>query len=53
MQGVFLLYDVLTPEECQQFIDITERMGYEEAKVTMWGNRMVSMPGISNVPIPR
>jgi hypothetical protein len=41
---VFLLYDVLTPEECQQYIDLTEKMGYEEATVTTFGG-MVSMPG--------
>lgn len=46
--GVFLLYNVLTPEECQQFIDLTEQMGYEEAKVTTFGNRMVSMPDLRN-----
>jgi prolyl 4-hydroxylase len=38
---------VLTPEECQQFIDITEKMGYEEAAVSTWGG-MVKMPDWRN-----
>jgi hypothetical protein len=46
-QGVFLLYDVLTPDECQQYIDLTEKMGYEEATVTTFGG-MVKMPDLRN-----
>jgi hypothetical protein len=37
---------VLTPEECQQFIDLTEKMGYEEAMVDTHDG-MVKMPGKS------
>ncbi|ELR20691.1 prolyl 4hydroxylase, alpha subunit [Acanthamoeba castellanii str. Neff] len=43
IEGAFLLYDVLTPEECQQFIDLTEKMGYEEAMVDTHDG-MVKMP---------
>ncbi len=43
-QGVFLLHDVLTPDECQQFIDLTEKMGYEEAMVDTHDG-MAKIPG--------
>lgn len=39
--------DVLSEEECQQFIEISERMGYEEAKVSTFRG-MVSMPDVRN-----
>jgi len=45
--GVFLLYDVLTPDECQQYINLTEKMGYEEATVSTFGG-MVKMPDLRN-----
>ena len=32
--GLFTLEPVLTPEECQYFIDLSERVGYEEATIT-------------------
>jgi len=41
VEGVFLLFNLLTPEECQQFINITEHMGYEEALVSTFSG-MVS-----------
>jgi len=34
VNGAFLLSNVLTDSECQQFIDITSTMGFEDATVT-------------------
>lgn len=35
--GGFIIHNVLTPQECEQFIDITENMGYDLALVTTGG----------------
>jgi len=45
--GAFILRNVLTKAECQQFIDTSEQMGYEEAKIT-FGSSMISMPDVRN-----
>jgi len=45
--GAFVLRNALTKEECQQFIDLTEQMGFEEAKISM-GSMMISMPEVRN-----
>jgi len=34
VDGAYVLTNVLSPEECQQFIDISEQMGYDVAKIT-------------------
>jgi hypothetical protein len=36
--GAFVLDNVLTPEECAQFIEITEEMGYGLAPVSIGDN---------------
>jgi len=46
VDGAFLLHNVLTPEECQQFIDTTEKMGYEDALITTGMNSMVLMKDV-------
>jgi hypothetical protein len=35
VEGAFLLHNVLTPEECQQMIDISEEMGYAPSPLTI------------------
>ncbi len=42
-----MLHNVLTPEECDQYIAITEQMGYGEAPVTTFGGMML-MPDVRN-----
>jgi len=42
-----VLHNVLTSEECDTFISLTEGMGYELAKITT-GMGMISAPGIRN-----
>jgi len=43
--GGFILYDVLSSQECDQFISQTEGLGYEEALITT-SKGMVSMPDV-------
>lgn len=33
-EGIYTIQDVLSPEECAEFIDLTERIGYEAATIT-------------------
>jgi len=47
VQGAFVLNDVLTEDECKQFIELTEKMGYSEATVSTFQG-MVSMPDVRN-----
>jgi hypothetical protein len=35
--GAFMLHNVLSQEECQQYINITEKMGYGDAPITTYG----------------
>jgi len=35
--GAFILDNVLTAKECQQFIDVSEKMGYQQATVSTGG----------------
>lgn len=37
VDGAFLLHNVLTPAECQQYIDISLSMGYEPSPLTVLG----------------
>ncbi|KAL6058024.1 Prolyl 4-hydroxylase, alpha subunit [Balamuthia mandrillaris] len=45
--GAFLLHNVLSADECQQFIDLTERMGYGDAPISTFGG-MRMMPDVRN-----
>jgi len=45
--GAFLLHNVLSHSECQDFIKITEKMGYGDAPVTTFTG-MVMMPDFRN-----
>eukprot|EP01121_Diplochlamys_sp_Union-15-3_P012630 TRINITY_DN3811_c0_g1_i1.p1 TRINITY_DN3811_c0_g1~~TRINITY_DN3811_c0_g1_i1.p1 ORF type:complete len:256 (-),score=38.51 TRINITY_DN3811_c0_g1_i1:37-753(-) len=45
--GAFTLHNVLLPKECDQYIDLTERMGYIFAPITT-AFGMVNKPGIRN-----
>ncbi len=47
-QGAFVLHNVLSPEECKQFVELTEQMEYGDAPVTT-GRGMVMMKG--NIPL--
>lgn len=40
--GLFMIHNVLTDEECKQFINLTEEMGYEEALIST-GTKMIKM----------
>lgn len=41
-EKVFTISDVFTPEECQHYIDFTEKIGYAPAPVTTpWGPEMM------------
>ncbi|ESP04160.1 hypothetical protein LOTGIDRAFT_170992 [Lottia gigantea] len=44
----FGLYDVFTPEECEDFIEITEKRGYEEALVNIGAGMQSLMTDIRN-----
>ena len=46
--GVFLLRNCLTSAECKEFIQVTERMGYTEAKITVGKGQFLSAPEIRN-----
>ncbi|WP_299456135.1 2OG-Fe(II) oxygenase [uncultured Microscilla sp.] len=46
-EKVFTISDVFTPEECEHYIDFTEKVGYAPAPVTTpWGPEM--MPNVRN-----
>jgi len=45
--GAFLIHNVLSPFECQQFIDLSEKLGYREAMLSTYGG-MVSVPEVRN-----
>jgi len=45
--GAFVLTNVLTKKECEQFIDISEKFSYSEATITTFGG-MVSAPDVRN-----
>lgn len=46
-EKVFTISDVFTPEECEHYIDFTEKIGYQPAPVTTpWGPEM--MPDVRN-----
>jgi len=47
VKGAFVLHDVLTSSECDQFVQITESMGYEGAPITT-SRGMVMRPDIRN-----
>ncbi|ESP04148.1 hypothetical protein LOTGIDRAFT_170981 [Lottia gigantea] len=44
----FGLYNVFTPEECKDFIKITEKRGYEKALVTISSGRQILMTKVRN-----
>lgn len=41
--GAFLLHNFLSDQECDELVALTERMGYNPAKVTTYGGKMVSL----------
>jgi len=43
VKGAFLIYNVLTGEECAQFIDVTEKIGYTEALISTANNSIVGL----------
>jgi len=45
VEGAFLLHNVLTLDECNQFVEVTEKMGYEDALITTFGG-MVMMKDV-------
>eukprot|EP01087_Luapelamoeba_hula_P014015 TRINITY_DN4046_c0_g1_i1.p1 TRINITY_DN4046_c0_g1~~TRINITY_DN4046_c0_g1_i1.p1 ORF type:complete len:270 (+),score=39.22 TRINITY_DN4046_c0_g1_i1:754-1563(+) len=47
IDGGFLLKGVLTPDECQQFIRLSEQMCFGEAAITMFGG-MIKDTGVRN-----
>ncbi|WAQ99481.1 hypothetical protein MAR_023854 [Mya arenaria] len=44
----FVLYNVLTKEECEDYIKRTEKMGYEDALVNVGGGRQKKMTDVRN-----
>jgi len=48
VEGCFYLHNLLSPNECKQFIDLTEDMGYDLAKVTTSFGTMVEAKGVRN-----
>jgi len=47
VEGCFVLHNVLTDEECDNYIKLTETMGYELAKITTsWG--MITAENVRN-----
>jgi len=47
VEGAYVLHNILTPEECQQYIKLTETMGFGSAPVTTFGG-MVMMTDLRN-----
>ena len=45
--GIYTIPNLLTPEECQDYIALTERIGYEAAPITT-GHGFVMRPDIRN-----
>jgi len=45
--GAFVLTNVLTKKECDQYIELTEQFGYGEATITTFGG-MISAPDVRN-----
>ena len=46
-EGVYLIPDLLNAEECQEYIDLTEGLGYEAAPITT-ASGFVMRPDIRN-----
>lgn len=44
----FLIPNFLSPEECENYIALSEQVGYEEAEVTIGENKSAMMKGIRN-----
>jgi hypothetical protein len=47
VEGAFLIRGVLSSSECEQFMQLTEAMGFDEALVST-GHGMVKMTGLRN-----
>lgn len=46
VQEAFILHNVLTPEECDAYIDITEQLGYTDAPITTGLNQAKMLPEV-------
>lgn len=44
----FVLYNVITPQECEDYIKMTEKRGYIQAKVNVGGGREQTMTDVRN-----
>mmetsp|Transcript_3454 Transcript_3454/g.5088 ORF Transcript_3454/g.5088 Transcript_3454/m.5088 type:complete len:244 (+) Transcript_3454:64-795(+) len=48
VKGAFIIDHFLTKDECQRLIESGQQFNFEEAKVSVGGNRMVSAPSYRN-----